>query len=197
MSMTINPGRDRFSSPRQPNWVGDAIAESGRRLLDRGLEEIEDRIFGGGGGSEPPQGTPLVPGDIPGGDSCPDGFRRMPLIGCVRMSPADVLPGGAPFIQRQTPMGTPTMGHFGVAVAPMAEQNIRLKCPRGMVLGADDLCYNRNALRRSERKWIPGRKPLLTGGEMNAIRTAGRAAGKLQRSRKTLRKVSRVMGKAC
>jgi hypothetical protein len=55
-----------------------------------------------------------------------------------------------------------------------------------MVLGADDLCYNRRDLRKDERKWIPGRKPLLTGGDLNAISRAARAASRVKTQQKRL-----------
>jgi len=63
------------------------------------------------------------------------------------------------------------------------------------VLGNDGLCYDH--LPRGDRMWIPARKPLLTGGERNAIKVAARAGGKIQRAQKDLKKASKALGKAC
>jgi len=45
------------------------------------------------------------------------------------------------------------------------------------VLGEDELCYPRAVLRRDSRfrKWRPGTRPVLTGGEVRAI-AKGRSA---------------------
>jgi len=69
-------------------------------------------------------------------------------------------------------------GAFGMpAMVPVAEPRTRLTCPPGMVLGEDDLCYPKAILRRDSRfrKWRPGRRPVLTGGDLNAISRARRA----------------------
>ena len=65
-------------------------------------------------------------------------------------------------------------GRYGIAMAPQAIPNVRRRCPDGMVLGKDSLCYNKRDLRKSERKWNPGRKPLFTGGDLNAISRASK-----------------------
>jgi hypothetical protein len=50
-----------------------------------------------------------------------------------------------------------------------------------MVLGKDNLCYNKRDLYKRDRKWNPGRKPLLTGGDLNVLR---KAKGLAEKSRK-------------
>ena len=71
-------------------------------------------------------------------------------------------------------------GAFGMpAIVPQQEMIPKLLCPSGMVLGQDNLCYPRAILRRSSRfrKHRPGVRPILSGGERNAIRIAKRAIG--------------------
>jgi hypothetical protein len=85
--------------------------------------------------------------------------------------------------------GSAVHGRYGVALTPGAQAQTRLMCPRGMVLGMDDLCYNKRDLRKDERKWVPPRKPLLTGGDLNAISRAARAAGRMKVQQKRLEKL--------
>jgi len=69
-------------------------------------------------------------------------------------------------------------GAFGMpAIRPVNELRNHLTCPKAMVLGEDNLCYPRAVLRRDSRfrKWKPGTRPVLTGGEVKAISTARRA----------------------
>lgn len=69
-------------------------------------------------------------------------------------------------------------GAFGMpAIRPVLEQRLHSTCPKGMVLGEDELCYPKAVLRRDSRfrKWRPGTRPILTGGEVRAIATARRA----------------------
>lgn len=66
-------------------------------------------------------------------------------------------------------------GAFGMpAIAPRHEFVGRFNCPKGMVLGEDELCYPKQVLRRDSRfrKWKPGVRPLLTGGQRNNLRKA-------------------------
>lgn len=195
MPSNVRPLSNQF------DW-GGAISDIGGAIVRGGVEGIQQRVAGlvggSGGGSEPPQGSPAVPGSLVAQESpCPPGQVRVPFTNrCAGVSPADILPGGAPFVSTSVQMGTPTLGHYGVAVTPMAMERVKLRCPRGMVLGMDNLCYNKRNLRADERKWKPGRRPLLTGGEMNAITVAARAAGKLERSKKRIRKVARTFTKA-
>lgn len=72
------------------------------------------------------------------------------------------------------PAGQPVAGRYGMAMAPQITMRQTSRCPTGMVLGADGLCYNKRDLRKSERKWVPGRKPLFTGGDLNAITRAAK-----------------------
>lgn len=75
------------------------------------------------------------------------------------------------------------------ATAPLRETQIVRRCGRGNVLAIDGLCYDRKLLRKDQRMWPPGRKPLLTGGDLNAISRAARAAGRMKTQQKRLQKL--------
>ncbi len=90
-----------------------------------------------------------------------------------------VFPGGP-----EGGVGEARMGQFGAALEPsFLSLNVR-RCIPGMILGKDKLCYNKGAISNKERLWPAGTKPLLTGGEMSAIRKAASAARKFQRTGK-------------
>jgi len=77
--------------------------------------------------------------------------------------------------------GTAVQGAFGMpAMVPDAMQRTRLSCPTGMVLGRDNLCYPKQVLRRDSkfRKWRPGMRPILTGGERRGIAKARRSVNR-------------------
>lgn len=72
------------------------------------------------------------------------------------------------------------------AMAPFAITGVRLDCPKGMVLGKDDLCYPKAVLRRNStfRKWRSGARPTITRADEKAL---GRIAA-VQKDIKTLGK---------
>jgi len=81
--------------------------------------------------------------------------------------------------------GEAVIGAFGnPAIEPAIRETVRLSCPAGMVLGKDELCYPRSVLRRDSRfrKWRPGARPILTGGERNCIRRAKVATNKARKA---------------
>ena len=89
----------------------------------------------------------------------------------TRISPAEYSVSG----------GQAVAGAFGMpAMVPLAESRRMLSCPAGMVLGRDDLCYPKQVLRRDSkfRKWRPGMRPILTGGERHGITKAKRSINK-------------------
>jgi len=55
---------------------------------------------------------------------------------------------------------------------PGAMAVTRLRCRKGFVLNTDNLCEWGLARNSRARKWRPGRKPLFTGGDLNAIKKA-------------------------
>jgi len=80
--------------------------------------------------------------------------------------------------------GEAVMGRYGAALVPGSKIIDRADCTfggtvRGMILGDDNLCYNRGQISNKQRAWPRGRRPLLTGGDMRAISIASRAARRL------------------
>ena len=151
---------------------------------------------------EPTQQLPLQAPEAGFQTSCPPGFVLNNQGVC------QALPGmngqQANGFTPATGAGQPVRGMFGVGVRPRqvgritSRQGVNrpiLRCPTKHVLGEDNVCYRH--LPNTKRKWPKGRKPLLTGGEMNAITKAERAARRLQRTKKKLRTASRALGKVC
>jgi len=93
-------------------------------------------------------------------------------------------PGGPSFGQ-----GELVKGRYGPAEEPFFEtRNIR-SCLAGFVLGDDKLCYKKGTITNKQRLWPKGTAPLLTGGQMKAIRVAASAGAKLERTTKRLQKI--------
>jgi len=167
--------------------IGGAVlgAIPGGGIVRTGLE-LGSGLFSGGGRSAVPVATTCPPGFSigPGGQCMPDRFApegRSPLPQTPFITtPAEVSVGVT---------GEAVMGRFGAALTPQIMSSTRRVCLPGMVLGDDELCYNRRDLTNRERKWPKGRAPLLTGGERNAITKAARAAGKIKRTTQQLQKL--------
>jgi len=86
-------------------------------------------------------------------------------------------------------MGELVKGRYGPAEEPFFEtRNIR-SCLAGFVLGDDKLCYKKGTISNKQRLWPKGTAPLLTGGQMKAIRVAAGAGAKLERTTKRLQKI--------
>lgn len=148
----------------------------GGQLVNIGLDWLRSRIIPGGSTT-----TTLVP-STPSG--CPQGQVGIPPA-CFDFSPGGGTSGGGMMI---TP-GEAVMGRYGAALQPQVVSRSVSRCLPGMVLGNDGLCYNRRDVSRTNRKWVPGRKPLLTGGDLNAIARASRAANKMKVQQKRLQKL--------
>ena len=114
-----------------------------------------------------------------GGDvaDCPPGTVPDPQGFCI----SPISPLGASRL-----VGEAIMGQYGAALVPGSRLIDRAVCLRGMQLGNDGLCYNKGQITNKQRMWPAGRKPLLTGGEMNAIRIASRAEGRVKRTAQRL-----------
>jgi len=146
----------------------------------------------------------LVPGDPPGGGGgggggggfpCSIGFAIDPRTG--RCAPISQLTNGHDDLIDVDPLflspgeasisvGEAVMGRYGAGMVPGNQVINRADCNlggriRGMVLGDDGVCYNRREISNKQRMWPRGRRPLLTGGDLNAISKAKRAAGRLAR----------------
>lgn len=145
---------------------------------------VEGVLGGGGGGSEPETGDPAIPGFDAGSGTgtCPAGTVRIPFLGCVN-APGGETTGGGMVISG----GEAVNGRYGAAIAPQQRQRTRLRCPRGMVLGKDNLCYDH--LPNRDRKWPKARRPLLTGGDLNAITRASQAANRMKKQQRRLQKL--------
>lgn len=166
--------------------------------------------FGSGGGGEAPAG-PAVP-ELAGSfaptttsqEQCPGLMSvRDPITGnCINL---DALPpGGAPAVTgpvQQAPSangyGPAVVGLYGVGRIPRVEIQSVSRCPPGFALGKDGVCYEGLHRNSPRRKWKMGMKPLMTGGDRAAIRKAAAVAGKLDRSKKSLKKASRMLAKVC
>lgn len=74
----------------------------------------------------------------------------------------------------------------GGSRVPDTEMRRYRSCERGMVLGYDGWCYSKREISNKNRMWPKARRPLMTGGDLNAITTANRAAKRLQAKQKQL-----------
>lgn len=180
------------------------IGAVGGFLTGGPLGAVGGFLGGGGDGQQqqqqPARQLPFAPttgggfiSPVPGGAACPPGFKFVNNQ-CVQDVPGfrgivqRAIPGGQTGV---TVFGQAVLGQFGAALEPadITGAFVRLRCPRGTVLGMDDLCYNKGDIKNSERKWPRGRRPLLTGGEMRCIGIAAAAASKLERKQKQLQKL--------
>ena len=117
--------------------------------------------------------------------SCPHGHVRDARGRCrktgIEGAVERLLPGGDTGFAPDDMFGAAVMGRYGAALEPAHIPSERLRCPSGTVLGRDDLCYNRRDLKKSERKWPPGTKPVLTGGQVNTLRKAQRIQERMKK----------------
>lgn len=146
-------------------------------------------FLGGGGGGETSsaftgadrgQGLGRPPG-------CPPTTQRNPRTGACEQTGVVAavqrfVPGGATGVLPDE-FGEAVMGGFGVpALVPAQVGSITrrdgsvgpiLRCPPGSVLAVDNLCYNKGVKGLAAfRKWKPGTRPFLTGGEVRILRRA-------------------------
>jgi hypothetical protein len=148
-------------------------------------------------------GFPMTPFAPEGAGDCPGAFSVRIAGQCVDLTALP--PGGDPAITGQVGpgvsldapqgMGRLVTGYYGIGVIPSVEARTVRECPPGFKLGKDGVCYEH--LSRTQRMWDPGVKPLLTGGDRAAIARAARAAGALERSKKSLKKASKALAKVC
>jgi len=132
------------------------IPDTKARLACEALTKLPD--YFGQGDPTGGKGANLDPGMSTG---CQPGFHRDANGVCL----SNVSPAGA----QQA-----VMGRYGAALTPIMTQVLTRSCLPGMIVGKDGLCYNKRDLRRDERKWDPGTKPFLTGGQVKALKTAAR-----------------------
>lgn len=179
------PTPTRGGGPQAQLNLGDLGEDIARGAVDIGLEWVRNRLIPSSGNVVPTGSNPLVPsGPAVPSQGCPAGQVGYPPL-CFDVQPGGATQGGGMMV---TP-GEAVMGRYGAALQPQVTARTVARCLPGMVLGNDGLCYNRRDLNRRDRKWIPGRKPLLTGGDLNAISRANRAANKLKTQQKRLQKM--------
>jgi len=118
-------------------------------------------------------------GAVTGGRTSPSTALAAPSIPRATLGGAEMARG----------TGVAVMGRYGAGIEPDVESRVVHTCLPGMVLGDDDICYNRGQVPNKRRMWPKGRKPLLTGGEMNCITKAARAANRIKATQKKLKKL--------
>lgn len=121
---------------------------------------------------------------VPGGTTqggCPKGYHPGANGECVIDGLGSYIPGD---VGKPDVIWTAVNGRYGAGRTPVLVQAARRYCPAGWVLGKDGVCYDR--LPGTARQHNPGHKPFLTGGEMNALRTAGRLRKKGKKLEKLL-----------
>lgn len=187
----------------QPTSIWGQI---GTAAVDIASDFVRQKLIG----SETPSSQPQVPSAMaqstPGisQSGCPGIMSvRDPITGnCINL---DALPpGGNPAVTGPYSSsgyadgyGEAVKGMYGVGLVPRVKVTATRKCPRGMALGDDGVCYDKRRLRKSDRMWDPGTKPLLTGGDRRAIAKAAAAGRKLDRAKKSLKRAGRALEKAC
>lgn len=93
--------------------------------------------------------------------------------------------------------GAAVMGWYGVGLIPRVEVQTVRRCPPGMALGKDGVCYDGLGRNSKKRAHPRGMKPLMTGGDRAAIARAARVARALDRSKKSLKKAGKALEKVC
>jgi len=185
-----------------PLAAGAALLAPTRRTLPRSQtarptifseqgKGLGRRIKFGGGVAVGTVGTTAFQSLQRGGGCLVPGMRRDPVSGECKFFIGDRPgPDSAPLrLGGGLPGGEVVMGRYGAAEMPGSRIVDRATCRRGMILGDDDLCYNKGQISNKQRQWPRGRRPLLTGGDMRAISIAARAGARLERTSKRLQKI--------
>lgn len=172
----VGPSPTQPSTPIGGSGGGTSL---GDELTRRGLDVLEDLIRSKLiPGNDSGNTTPPVPGNFSpdvAPASCPEGTIRIGTA-CIDLIPGGSTSGGGMVLST----GEAINGRYGAGQAPQVRARNVARCGRGMVLGMDGVCYDRRAIKNSERKWPRGRKPLLTGGDLRAISKASRAASRMK-----------------
>jgi hypothetical protein len=126
-------------------------------------------LLGGGSG-----------GNAGGSAACPPGYKSTPT-GCQLEGMGPYLPGD---VGQPDYVWTATNGRYGAGYTPYVRNRRHLACPPGFKLGKDEVCYE--CLTKKERKWNPGTKPFMTGGDLNAVARVRRLKKKGRRMVTTL-----------
>lgn len=140
---------------------------------------------GQGNNSSPAEASNLSPSS-----TCPAGYvfrnGRCEQVG-VGGAVARTLPGGNTGVMDS---GAAVKTVLGVGLYPTVVGSIMrqdgttgpiLRCPAGMVLGKDDICYVRQAIPNNLRRWPRGPRPLLSAQDGKVLRRAHSLEKKLNR----------------
>jgi hypothetical protein len=111
-------------------------------------------------------------------------------------SPGDVsTPGG--------PSGTGGMGVFGIPNVPAqvvgeitrsnGQQTLIRRCPTGLVLGKDNMCYAKGSIPNQHRKWPRAAKPPVSAYDAKMMRKYGPKGSK----RNSIKKLAGTAGFTC
>lgn len=163
--------------PQSRSVVGDVLRGLGQDALDfagdLAKQKIEE-LLGGSMRDDSGPGPSILA--QPTTDECQKGtFRPARGLPCI-----DIFPGGANqgtgMVASPGEFGT-TSGAFGIPAAiPHQFTQTRRKCPPGMVLGRDNLCYPRQVLSRRNRmrKWRGSPRPPISRKDVRALQTIER-----------------------
>lgn len=177
-SSAFNPfAGSSLSLPAGSTSACDGLSEPWKTLCKLGGTAL-------GGGPATPTTTLS---NVPITSGCPTGFV-LQNGRCVQSGVDQYIPGPIGTLQDYGPA---VIGAFGKpALTPKQVGSIKrkdgvtgpiLRCPAGMVLGRDDLCYQKGAITNKERAHPRGHRPLITGGEMHAFSVARAASKKLRK----------------
>lgn len=177
----------RFSAEDMPggaSFVHKRIIGGIKGFIGGGPLGAASGFLGGGQASQAPERGFV---DQRFRSRCIPPFFPKPGGGCeIDLVPGSGGGGRGPIGRDQ---GEVVMGRYGAGMVPVLEERDTRTCLPGMVLGNDGICYNRRDIKNAEREWPKGRRPLLTGGDRNAITKAARAARAIQRTTKSLQKM--------
>lgn len=173
-----------------------ALAGIGKGLITAGIGVAEgvtgfdvpgigpgDRFFGGGGGGVPGGQAGLTIAGLAAADPC-----TWPAKWDARAGKCTSVPFVGKARGRDSALQRPAGGGMG-GWPPMEFSVSRADCGRGAVLGQDGLCYDKRSISNRQRMWPRARKPLLTGGDLNCIAKASRAANRMKTQTKRLKKL--------
>lgn len=160
----VLPGSGQYGS-ETPGFCSLITNPQARAACELANQFIFRRGRGAGGGTS---ATNLA--------ACPPGYEMQADGSCKTTGLGRYLPGD---VGMPDTGWTPVNGRYGAGVTPLPVEGVRLHCPSGYKLGKDNVCYE--CLKRKERKWDPGTRPLFTGGDVNAIARVRRLNKKRQR----------------
>lgn len=147
---------------------------------------IDDKIFDALTGGSKTASVPYAPTTASGPGPCPSGTFR---VGSQCLSPGDAFPGGDPLTFGAG--GQMQRGAFGyLSVTPTMQSVTVHRCPPGLVLGKDNLCYEKGTIKNSQRKNPKPPRPAISGADIKAI-------NKAEQVRKRFKGLAGKVGMSC